>query len=70
MSREGGILSKSECLIDFLYICTLNKTIIKLQLYSNMATYNIIGDIHGRTCWKELVQDDFVNIFVGDYLDP
>ncbi|MBQ9440559.1 MAG: hypothetical protein IJU35_08280 [Paludibacteraceae bacterium] len=35
-----------------------------------MATYNIIGDIHGRTCWKELVQDDFVNIFVGDYLDP
>ena len=32
--------------------------------------YNIIGDIHGRTCWKELVKDDCVNIFVGDYLDP
>ena len=33
-------------------------------------TYNIIGDIHGRTCWKELVQDDCINIFVGDYFDP
>lgn len=32
--------------------------------------YNIIGDIHGRTCWKELVQEDCVNIFVGDYFDP
>jgi len=32
--------------------------------------YNVIGDIHGRTCWKELVKDDCVNIFVGDYFDP
>lgn len=32
--------------------------------------YNIIGDIHGRTCWKELVKEDGVNIFVGDYFDP
>jgi len=32
--------------------------------------YNIIGDIHGRTCWRELVQDDCVNVFVGDYFDP
>ena len=32
--------------------------------------YNIIGDIHGRTCWKELVKEDSVNIFVGDYFDP
>ena len=30
---------------------------------------NIIGDIHGRPCWKELVQDDAINIFLGDYLD-
>lgn len=30
---------------------------------------NIIGDIHGRPCWKELVQDDAINIFIGDYLD-
>lgn len=32
--------------------------------------YNIIGDIHGRTCWKELVQDNAVNVFVGDYFSP
>ena len=35
-----------------------------------MKHYNIIGDIHGRTCWKRLVKDDCVNIFVGDYFDP
>lgn len=35
-----------------------------------MPTYNIIGDIHGRTNWKGLVSEDFVNIFVGDYFDP
>lgn len=32
--------------------------------------YNIIGDIHGRRSWKELVKDDCVNIFVGDYFSP
>lgn len=32
--------------------------------------YNIIGDIHGRTSWKRLVQNDYINIFVGDYFDP
>ena len=32
--------------------------------------YNIIGDIHGRTCWQQLVRTDAVNIFVGDYFDP
>ena len=32
--------------------------------------YNIIGDIHGRDCWKNLVREDCVNIFVGDYFDP
>ena len=35
-----------------------------------MPTYNIIGDIHGRTNWKELVDEDCFNIFVGDYFDP
>lgn len=35
-----------------------------------MNHYNIIGDIHGRTCWKELVRDECINIFVGDYMDP
>ena len=32
--------------------------------------YNIIGDIHGRKCWKELIKENCTNIFVGDYLDP
>ena len=35
-----------------------------------MKKFNVIGDIHGRTKWKELVKDDAVNIFVGDYFDP
>ena len=32
--------------------------------------YNIIGDIHARTCWMNLVREDCINIFVGDYFDP
>ena len=32
--------------------------------------YNVIGDIHGRTSWKDLVIDDGINIFVGDYFSP
>lgn len=32
--------------------------------------YNIIGDIHGRTVWKDLIIADGVNIFVGDYFSP
>lgn len=35
-----------------------------------MKTYNIIGDIHGRTCWNRLVREDCVNVFMGDYFDP
>ncbi len=35
-----------------------------------MPTYNIIGDIHGRPSWKDLVDETCVNIFVGDYFDP
>lgn len=35
-----------------------------------MATYNIIGDIHGRDAWKGLVDEDCINIFVGDYFAP
>ena len=31
--------------------------------------FNIIGDIHGLGSWKELVREDAVNIFVGDYFD-
>ena len=32
--------------------------------------YNIIGDIHGRTYWKNLVMDNAINIFIGDYFSP
>ena len=32
--------------------------------------YNLIGDIHGRKVWQQLVREDAVNIFMGDYLDP
>jgi hypothetical protein len=32
--------------------------------------FNIIGDIHGRECWKDLVKEDCTNIFLGDYFDP
>ena len=32
--------------------------------------YNLIGDIHGRTSWRQLVREDAINIFLGDYLDP
>lgn len=32
--------------------------------------YNIIGDIHGRDAWRQLVREDAVNIFLGDYFDP
>lgn len=35
-----------------------------------MHKHNIIGDIHGRDSWKNLVKDDCVNIFIGDYFDP
>ncbi len=34
-----------------------------------MKKYNIIGDIHARKCWKDLVSEDRINIFVGDYFD-
>ncbi len=35
-----------------------------------LSRYNHIGDIHARTCWKSLVREDCINIFVGDYFDP
>lgn len=33
------------------------------------SSHNIIGDIHARACWKKLVRENCVNIFVGDYFD-
>lgn len=35
-----------------------------------MKKYNIIGDIHGRESWRRLVDEDSINVFVGDYFDP
>lgn len=35
-----------------------------------MEQYNIIGDIHGRNSWKEIVSPSRINIFLGDYFDP
>ncbi|MBR6551103.1 MAG: N-formylglutamate amidohydrolase [Paludibacteraceae bacterium] len=32
--------------------------------------YNLIGDTHGRDAWRQLVREDAVNVFLGDYLDP
>lgn len=32
--------------------------------------YRIIGDIHGRTSWKNLIDVNAINVFVGDYFDP
>lgn len=32
--------------------------------------YNLIGDIHGRSTWQQLVREDAINVFLGDYLDP
>lgn len=31
--------------------------------------HNIIGDIHGKESWKQLVKEDAINVFVGDYFD-
>ncbi|MBR5028885.1 MAG: metallophosphoesterase [Bacteroidales bacterium] len=33
-------------------------------------THNIIGDIHGRDIWKQLVDNRLSNVFVGDFFDP
>ncbi len=35
-----------------------------------MTKVNVIGDIHGRKNWKELVKEDAINVFLGDYFDP
>lgn len=32
--------------------------------------YNIIGDVHSRSNWSDVVREDAVNVFVGDYFSP
>ena len=34
-----------------------------------IGMFNIIGDIHGSDCWKQIIREDATNIFVGDYFD-
>ena len=36
----------------------------------NELLHNIIGDLHGSSVWKSLIQDKCVNVFVGDFFDP
>ncbi len=36
----------------------------------NQISHNIIGDIHGRDIWKQLVDDTLINVFIGDFFDP
>lgn len=36
----------------------------------DVLPHNIIGDLHGSSKWKSLVQDKCVNVFVGDFFDP
>lgn len=40
---------------------------------NNIKKYRIIGDIHGRTNWHQLVEpfdEETMYIFIGDYTDP
>ena len=30
----------------------------------------VIGDVHGRSSWKNLIDHSALNVFVGDYFDP
>lgn len=51
------------CKLFFIFLHISDKS-------SNFAAmFNIIGDIHGMDCWKQLVREDATNIFVGDYFD-
>jgi hypothetical protein len=58
-------LTSQETLTKAILTC-MNKTISKEKTV-------IIGDIHGRTIWKEIVkreQDATQFVFLGDYFDP
>lgn len=49
-------------------VCGIAKCFVLLQML--MVKYNIIGDIHGRSSWKNLVDEACINVFVGDFFDP
>lgn len=41
-----------------------------LQIDRNAIAANVIGDVHGRDAWKDVIIDGVRNVFVGDYFDP
>lgn len=41
-----------------------------LQLAPNTIIANVIGDVHGRDAWKDVIIDGVRNVFVGDFFDP
>ncbi len=40
------------------------------NLNKREETFNILGDIEGCSSWRELINTDAINKFVGDYFDP
>lgn len=36
----------------------------------NKMPHNIIGSVRGMDVWKQLVLEDHVNVFLGDFFDP
>lgn len=41
-----------------------------LQFELDEIAANVIGDVHGRDAWKDVIIDGVRNVFVGDYFDP
>lgn len=39
---------------------------------TNTKPIVVIGDVHGLTCWKDIVKvhKDSMFVFLGDYCDP
>ena len=41
-----------------------------LQIKTDAIAANIIGDVHGRDAWIDVIIDGVRNVFVGDFFDP
>ena len=43
-----------------------------IPYYHSMMPTIAIGDVHGLTCWKEIIEEHPAHkiVFLGDYLDP
>lgn len=48
----------------------LYKTLIKYNIINMKKTILVLGDIHGRTCWKDIIENESpdLTIFLGDYV--